>query len=268
MNIDLESISEIKKLDCEKYDKYKKKYPLSSKYDLLWVLNNEMGPNALWLTEWVCEKMDLKPGMKVLDMGCGKAMSSVFLAREFNVQVWANDLWVSASANWNRICKENMQDKIFPIHAEAHDLPYADIFFDAIISLDAYHYFGTDDLYLNYILKFLKPGGQIGVGLVGMSEEFKDGVPEYFKGWWDPAECGCFHTLEWWKAHWQRPQIVNINHADSLNDNLQEWIDFEEIKHTAGTVRFPEELPAIEADKGKNLAFHRIVAKKNEKDKR
>lgn len=57
------------------------KFPLSNKYDPQWVLDNEMGPNALWLTEWLTRDMDLTPGMRVLDMGCGKCLSSVFLAQ-------------------------------------------------------------------------------------------------------------------------------------------------------------------------------------------
>ena len=35
----------------------------------------------------------LEPGMRVLDLGCGKGLSSIFLAKEFGVQVWAADLW-------------------------------------------------------------------------------------------------------------------------------------------------------------------------------
>ena len=57
------------------------------------------GANALWLTEWLTEGLDLKPGMRVLDLGCGRANSSIFLHREFGVQVWATDLWFSASEN-------------------------------------------------------------------------------------------------------------------------------------------------------------------------
>lgn len=262
MEIDLEKVPEIKKLDQEKYNKYKNKYPLSAKYDLSWVLKNEMGPNALWLTEWVCEKMNLTPGMKVLDMGCGKALSSIFLAKEFDVQVWAHDLWIEATPNWDRICEQGVADKVFPIHAEAHALPYAHNFFDAIISLDSYQYYGTDDMYLDYFLNFLKPGGEIGIGLVGLSKEFDKGFPDYYKGFCRPADITCFHTLSWWQHHWERAELVDIRCADSLNDNLQEWIDFEEIKHTAGTARFPEELAAITADGGKNLGFHRLVAKR------
>ena len=130
-------------------------FPRSSKYDPKWVLENEMGPNALWLTEWLCEAMNLQPGMRVLDMGCGKAMSSIFLAKEFGVQVWATDLWIRATDNWQRIREAGVSDCVFPIHAEAHALPYADGFFDAILSVDAYHYFGTDNLYLRTFAKFV-----------------------------------------------------------------------------------------------------------------
>jgi cyclopropane fatty-acyl-phospholipid synthase-like methyltransferase len=67
-------------------------FPRSNKYDPRWVFENEMGPNVLWLTEFLCDKMGLQPGIRVLDMGCGKALSSIFLVNEFNVDVTANDL--------------------------------------------------------------------------------------------------------------------------------------------------------------------------------
>ena len=69
-------------------------FPLSSKYDPHLVIENQMGPNVLWLTEWLCKEMTFRTGERVLDMGCGKALSSIFLAREFNVNVWAADLWI------------------------------------------------------------------------------------------------------------------------------------------------------------------------------
>ncbi len=61
------------------------------------------GANSLWLTEWLTTALDLRPGMRVLDLGCGRAASSIFLHREFGVQVWATDLWFDASENLQRI---------------------------------------------------------------------------------------------------------------------------------------------------------------------
>ena len=73
------------------------RFPRSSQYHPEWVLANiSGGANSLWLTEWLTAALDLRPGMRVLDLGCGWASSSIFLRREFGVQVWATDLWFSA----------------------------------------------------------------------------------------------------------------------------------------------------------------------------
>ncbi|WP_181454730.1 SAM-dependent methyltransferase [Paenibacillus dendritiformis] len=60
------------------------------------------GSAPLWLLEELCDHMELSPGMKVLDMGCGKGLPSVFLAKEYGVTVFANDLWISATENLRR----------------------------------------------------------------------------------------------------------------------------------------------------------------------
>ena len=56
------------------------RFPRSAGYDAAWVMEEPFGANPLWLTEWLCEQMPLQPGMRVLDLGCGRAKSSVFLA--------------------------------------------------------------------------------------------------------------------------------------------------------------------------------------------
>ena len=58
-------------------------FPRSKHYDPAWVLRNHMGPNVLWLTESLTQVMEIAPGSRVLDLGCGRALSSIFLAREF-----------------------------------------------------------------------------------------------------------------------------------------------------------------------------------------
>ena len=136
------------------------RFPRSSQYHPDWVLANASGgANSLWLTEWLAPALDLRPGMRVLDLGCGRASSSIFLRREFGVQVWATDLWFSAAENIRRIRDAGVEDGVFPLHADARSLPFAPDFFDAIVCIDSFSYFGTDDLYLNYLAQFVKPGG-------------------------------------------------------------------------------------------------------------
>src|SRR6266446_4971907 len=95
-------------------------FPRSAKYHPDWMIANaSSAANSLWLTEWLTGGLDLKPGMRVLDLACGKASSSIFLRREFGVQVWAADLWFSAAENRQRIRDASVEDGVFPIHANA-----------------------------------------------------------------------------------------------------------------------------------------------------
>jgi cyclopropane fatty-acyl-phospholipid synthase-like methyltransferase len=111
------------------------RFPRSSAYHPEWVLAGVSGAaNALWMTEWLAESLELRPGMRVLDLGCGQASSSIFLRREFGVQVWATDLWFSASGNLRRIRDAGVEDGVFPVHADARSLPFAAEFFDAVVS--------------------------------------------------------------------------------------------------------------------------------------
>jgi len=204
----------------------------------------------------------------VLDMGCGKALSSVFLAREFGVQVWANDLWISATENWQRIKEAGLENQAYPIHAEAHDLPYAESFFDAIVSLDSYQYYGTDDLYLTYFQKFLRTGGQIGIVVPGLVKDFKGPVPEHLTRkqksghtFWEDA-CWCFHTATWWKNHWRKLSVIKDVEADVLPDGIKHWIQYEKACEEAKTLIFTSEAATLEADAGRYLALIRMVGRK------
>lgn len=84
--------------------------------------------------------------------------------------VFANDLWASATDNLRRFEKAGVADKVFPIHAEAHALPYAEDFFDTAISIDSYEYYGADEMYFPTIYsKLVKLGGQFGIVVPGLS---------------------------------------------------------------------------------------------------
>lgn len=242
-------------------------YPRAAAYDPEWVMANLMGPNVLWLAEALSEVVQFRPGMRVLDMGCGKAASSIFLAKEFGVQAWANDLWISASENWERVCAAGLQDKVFPMHAEAHALPYAEGFFDALVSLDAYHYFGTDDLYIDYFAKFVKPGGQIGIVVPGLQHEFQGGLPEHLAPYWVWDYCS-FHSPAWWRQHWEKTgrgvqsTPVEVTYADFIPDGWREWLLWGQVCAEAGYPSDAKEMEMLEVDEGRYLGFTRVVARR------
>src|ERR1700737_340658 len=114
------------------------RFPRASQYHPEWVLANASGgANSLWLTEWLASGLELRPDMRVLDLGCGRASSSIFLRREFGVQVWATDLWFSAAENIQRIRDAGVEDGVFPLHADARSLPFAPAFLDAFVALNS-----------------------------------------------------------------------------------------------------------------------------------
>ena len=220
-----------------------------------------MGPNAVWLAEWLAQVLPLTPGMRVLDLGCGRAISSIFLAREFGVQVWATDLWIKPTENWARIRAAGVADRVFPIYAEAHALPFAEGFFDAAISLDAYHYFGTDDLYLGYYARHVRPGGLLGLVVPGLVREFAGDVPPHLAPYWE-LDFWSFHSPEWWRRHWERTGPVEVIHADLVPDGWRHWLTWLEVAGAHGYRSSEAEAAMVRLDAGRNLGFSRIVAQR------
>ncbi len=240
-------------------------FPRSANYDPDWVLENMMGPNALWLTESLVGCMDLNPTMRILDLGSGKALSSIFLAKEYGVQVWATDLWINASDNYGRICAAGVDDRVFPIHAEAHALPFADGFFDAMVSVDAYLYFGTDDLYLeSHLARLIKPGGQMGIVVPGLVEELaSDEPPEQLQSYWEPAFFS-LHSPAWWKRHWERSGLVSVEISDLLPDGWRHWM-VSDLLWSERLGKPTDEADMLSLDGGQTLGLTRMVARRNDR---
>jgi len=248
----------------------KDEFPRSASYDQDWMLDNQIGPNAGWLAEWLCEVLPLKPGMRVLDLGCGKAMTSIFLAREFGVHVWAADLWMSPDNNWQRVVASGMAHLVCPLKAEAHALPFAQGFFDAAISVDAYQYFGTDVLYLDYLSRFIRPAGLLGVVIPGLMQPLGSTVPPHLaqpqsngKVFWE-SECRCFKTAEFWQDLWEGcPKVTQIA-VEMLPDGWRHWRDFERVLEATGKNLFPSDAEALEEDRGRFIGLLRLTARRTE----
>jgi SAM-dependent methyltransferase len=234
------------------------RFPRASRYHPDWVLSAVSGgANPLWMTEWLAEGLNLQPGMRVLDLGCGRALSSIFLHREFGVQVWAADLWFSAAENLQRIEGAGAEGGVFPLHVDARDLPFAHEFFDAIVSIDSFLYYGTDEFYLNYIAHFVKPGGQIGIAGAGLVREVEGEIPAHLLPWWTGE--GCYlKSADWWRRHWQHTGILDIETADTLAGGWQFWLDWLQLVAPENTV----EIATLQADQGQHLGYARAIGRR------
>ncbi len=235
-----------------------KQFPLSSKYDLKWLVKDCYAANPLWLAEWLCKDIKLEKGMRILDLGCGGAKSSIFLAREFDLEVWAVDLWNDPTENYKSICEFGLQKQVFPIKSEADKLPFSFEFFDAILSFDAIQYFGTDMLFLPYIVQFLKPNGFIGFASPAMTKEFSGEIPEHLKPIWT-SDYWCLRSTDWWQEHWERTGLVDVEFAETMKDGWKLWAKWAELGKS-----FDWYLQAIKQDAGKHLGYIKMLARKRE----
>lgn len=69
-------------------------YSKSARYtDLDAVYAQCSGPGGLRLSDFLAQKMGLKPGSRVLDVGCNRGVQTCFLAKEYGVDILAIDPW-------------------------------------------------------------------------------------------------------------------------------------------------------------------------------
>ena len=161
-----------------------------------------MGPNSLKLLQ---ELIARRPGGvrfdRTLDLGCGKALTSVFLANETDArQVFAYDLWIPATDNAHRIRDLHLDDRIIPIHGDAMNMPFAHDYFDAIVSVDAYHYFGSrEGVFSGCFLPYLRKGGHAMFIVPGLKTEPQGELRKLFSDWAEGDDASLFRTCAWWQ---------------------------------------------------------------------
>lgn len=112
--------------------------------------------------ELVCRKLDLKPGMRLLDVGCGWGSMAVHAAREHGVSVVGVTLSQEQAAYARkRVADEGLTDRVeirVQDYRDVRDGPY-----DAISSIGMAEHVGAER-YLEYasdLYALLKPGGRL-----------------------------------------------------------------------------------------------------------
>ncbi len=241
------------------------RYPRSAGYDSAWLVGLDMGPHPLWLLEDLSADLDLRPGMRVLDLGSGRGATSVYLAREHGVDVVAADWWTPAEEAAAVFAEAGVGDRVTAVHAEAHALPFEAASFDAVVSIDAFEYFGTADSYLPYVLRFLAPGGQLGVATPAMRREAREmcGIPAHVRacvGW----EAMAWHTADWWRFQWETTELVTGVTARYAESGWADWLLWEQVTR-AVRGEDPAGGPVVamlEADAGQLLTFTLTTARR------
>lgn len=191
-----------------------------------------MGPNSFRLLDELLQRKPWDaPFGRTLDLGCGMAMTSVFLANETDAkQIYAFDLWVSATDNFARVREHGLEDIIIPIHGDAMDIPFAQGYFDTAVSVDAYHYFGCGEgIFSQKVLPYVKKGGCVLIAVPGLKEQPQGALKTLFEEWAEGDDAELFKTADWWKAYLEKEcagqcEII-VREAACFDLAWQEWFD-------------------------------------------
>ncbi len=180
------------------------------------------GQGGLFLASDMAKTLRLAPGMRIMDLGSGRGATAVFLARKYGVRVFAVDEYKPDSV-FERSGARELSDLIAPVRADARQLPFAEGFFDRIFCMNAHFYFATDDLYPPYILKFLKPDGEMVIGGPCYRDELTADTPEEFL--LEFSACLAVHSPLWWKRHFERSKEAVVIASELHPRGVEFWED-------------------------------------------
>jgi ubiquinone/menaquinone biosynthesis C-methylase UbiE len=116
------------------------------------------------ITQQTLAMMGLKPGQKVLDLGCGAGWASRLLAQlvgggERPGQVVGLDV----SDEMIRRARANSTgfDNVMFVVGSAQQIPWEENFFDKVLSVESFYYYGDQDRALDELFRVLAPKGEL-----------------------------------------------------------------------------------------------------------
>lgn len=236
------------------------KYPRSAKYCDGELMSLIMGPNPIKLEEELLENNRIASGSTVCDLGSGNGLTSVFLANEYGFKVYAADLW--SDPKKNSVFFKNLgfsAEQIIPVKADARALPFDKEFFDAVVSVDSYNYFGRDPAFLDEkLLPFVKTGGYIYIAIPGMKNDCHDHLPPELLLSWNEEQMDFMHDIHYWRSIIEQAKDCEIISIKEMRSNKEVWDDWlrQDNEYARGDRK------SMEAGAGKYLNFIQIILRK------
>ena len=236
------------------------KYILSEKYNTPALQSRIMGPNPVKLEEELLREHQIPAGAVVCDLGSGMGLTSLFLAKEFGFTVYACDLWSDPAENQAFFDVMGVpHGQIVPVKSDATSLSFEKDFFDAVVCVDSYNYFGRDPDYLDEkLLPFVKPGAMIYIAIPGMKQDCHSALPPELLLSWTPDQLDYIHDIAYWTKIMESAKGAEILSIKEMESNEEVWADWlrQENEYAIGDRK------AIDAGGGKYLNFIAIVLRK------
>lgn len=124
----------------------------------------EMEQHHISITEQTLALMELKPGQRVLDLGCGAGWASRLMARmvsggERPGQVIGLDVADEMVRRARANCK-NCDNAMFVV-GSAQQIPWEENFFEKILSVESFYYYADQERALAELFRVMAPRGEL-----------------------------------------------------------------------------------------------------------
>jgi arsenite methyltransferase len=125
----------------------------------------EMERHHLDITEKTVRHMELRPGERILDLGCGAGWATRILARlvgdgpEGHGQVIGLDISDEMIRRARAASKDF--DNVMFVVGSADKIPWEENFFDKVLSVESFYYYPDQDRTLNELFRVMAPHGRL-----------------------------------------------------------------------------------------------------------
>jgi ubiquinone/menaquinone biosynthesis C-methylase UbiE len=125
----------------------------------------EMERHHISIAEQTLQLMELKPGERVLDLGCGTGWATRLLARLVGEGPTAFGQVVGLDVSDEMVRRARMQSREFEnalfVWGSAQHIPWEENYFDKVLSIESFYYYPDQDRVLAELFRVLAPHGRL-----------------------------------------------------------------------------------------------------------
>ena len=125
----------------------------------------KMEQHHLDITEKTIRLMELRPGERVLDLGCGSGWATRLLARIVGEGPEGFGQVIGLDVSDEMVRRARVSSKEFEnvmyVCGSAQQIPWEENFFDKVLSVESFYYYADQDRALNELFRVMAPLGRL-----------------------------------------------------------------------------------------------------------